>query len=166
WSGTATSVAPRQNICAHAATPLRKKRGVTNRAGGTNAAMFFLDTTRERDTTANRTRLATPVEASTPTAHSGTSPSGPSAAADIYNATPTVNDSAPGQCRREGCGNARGTNAIRAATSSALTGTRIQKTPRQPSGCDSRPPSGGPSAWPMPLAAAQAPIVLVRRAGS
>ena len=94
----------------------------------------------------------TPATASVTVSQVGTTCCGTAVAAVISNAAPSVNDTAPGQCSAVACPRSSGTTRTVATSRITAIGARHQKIARQPAAA-SRPPSGGPMACPIPLAA-------------
>ena len=113
----------------------------------------------------NTTRAARPSTAPTAGTHGGTPGCGAAVTAVMSRATPTVRDPAPAQSMRACWPLSRGTTRRVRTRTPIVTGIRAPKIARQPNASAMNPPTGGPIAWPMPLAAPQAPITLLRRSG-
>ncbi len=91
---------------------------------------------------------------------------GAAVAAVISRATPTVSVLTPTQSIRVSCPLSRGTTRRVRISTPTVTGISAPKIARQPKAPATRPPTGGPMAWPMPLAAPQAPITRLRCCGA
>ena len=98
-------------------------------------------------------------------ARRGTPGCGAAVAAVMIRATPTVSAPAPTPSMRVSCPASRGTTRSVSTRTPTVTGTSAPKIARQPNASATRPPTGGPMAWPMPLAAPQAPMTRLRRCG-
>ncbi len=91
---------------------------------------------------------------------------GAAVAAVISRATPTVSVLTPTQSIRVSCPLSRGTTRRVRISTPTVIGISAPKMARQPKASATRPPTGGPIAWPMPFAAPQAPITRLRCCGA
>ena len=96
----------------------------------------------------------------------GTSGIATSVAAAISRAEPEVRAPGAAPVQRDAPRpGSRGTHRSVATSTSSAPGTIGAKIQRQPTQAATSPPTGGPTAWPMPLTAAQNPRARARRSG-